>query len=218
MQVSTIVTPRGKVYLGSTSTEKGRPTVVYVHGYTTTTAQAVKEHDLFGQFEKSGTRATFLVPEAPSSRDDSVKFPSLAELLAAVRPQIGTGPVIAVGHSGAYRTLKGWLTEGILTTVAVLDGLYGSLVEPLKAWAQAGGKVVLVGSTSTGEAMRNLASVVPAIDFRDPKLGHMALVTSERVIPDLMSSLVPEPTGANPANFLLIGGLLLAALLLWKFA
>lgn len=35
------------------------------------------------------------------------------------------GPLVAIGHSGAYRTIAGWLDHGELDHVILLDGFYG---------------------------------------------------------------------------------------------
>jgi hypothetical protein len=46
------------------------------------------------------------------------------------------GPLVAMGHSGAYRTLIPWLEEPRLDHVVLIDALYAK-VEPFAAWAEA---------------------------------------------------------------------------------
>jgi hypothetical protein len=103
-------------------------TVVYVHGYWTDADAAWKRDALGRQFQKSRQNALFIVPEAPSGPDDSVKWGSLVELRRAVARaniRLPDGPTVVVGHSGAYRTLSGWVDNRLLSQVVLLDALYG---------------------------------------------------------------------------------------------
>jgi len=103
-------------------------TVVYVHGYWTDADGAWKNHHLARQFRKSGQNALFIVPEAPSGPDQGVVWPSLIDLrheVARANIRLPDGPTVAVGHSGAYRTLSGWVDNKLLAQVVLLDALYG---------------------------------------------------------------------------------------------
>ena len=86
-------------------------TVLYVHGYYTNVDQAVEDHKLLTQFQASGRNALFIAPEAPSWNGEDVFWPDLDALLAEVTRLSGVtipaGPLVVVGHSGAYRTVDG---------------------------------------------------------------------------------------------------------------
>ena len=103
--------------------------VIYVHGHIHTVDQAWSGHRLAEQFLASQQNALFIAPEAPISRRDGIKWPSLAGLLREVRRQTKLirpwGHVVAIGHSGAYTTILRWLGHRDLDTVILLDGLYG---------------------------------------------------------------------------------------------
>jgi hypothetical protein len=120
---------------------------VYVHGYYTDVDDAWDEHHLAAQFAASGCNALFIVPEAPRGNRHEVYWPSLGDLLREVRRHTGLvmpwgghepgpGPgdgIVALGHSGAYRTLLEWLDERQLGHIVLLDGLYGN-EQPFLDW------------------------------------------------------------------------------------
>jgi hypothetical protein len=109
-----LLTPKGPVHVwqpaGYDPATAG--TVIYVHGYYTNVDGAWVQHALAEQFAASKVNALFIVPEAPSGSNEEVSWPVLGELLAEVERQlVGTkahGPIVAAGHSGAWRTLGGW--------------------------------------------------------------------------------------------------------------
>jgi hypothetical protein len=111
--------------------------VVYVHGYYTSVDEAWHKHNLAAQFAASGRNALFIVPEAPSHNWHEVRWTDLGDLIRTVRRSLNLkrpwGPVVAVGHSGAYRTLIPWLEYRQLSHVILLDGLYGH-EEPFANW------------------------------------------------------------------------------------
>jgi hypothetical protein len=113
--------------------------VVYVHGYGET-ADASWEQDALGeQFRASRRDALFVVPEAPARREEQVSWASLGELVSSLESagvDVPKGPVVAVGHSGAYRTLVPWLREPSLQELVLLDAVYGyrETVVPLRSW------------------------------------------------------------------------------------
>lgn len=103
-------------------------TVLYIHGYYTNVDQAVEDHKLLAQFQASGRNALFIAPEAPSWNGEDVFWPDLDALLAEVtrlsEVKIPAGPLVVVGHSGAYRTVIPWLANPRLQDVVLLDGFY----------------------------------------------------------------------------------------------
>ena len=120
---------------------------IYVHGYYTDVDDAWDEHRLAAQFAASGCNALFIVPEAPRGNRQEVNWRSLGDLLREVRRHTGLvlpwsglsgetrGMIVALGHSGAYRTLLEWLDEP-LQHIVLLDGLYGN-EQPFLDWLEA---------------------------------------------------------------------------------
>lgn len=102
---------------------------VYVHGYYTDVDEAWIRHRLAEQFYLSGRNALFIAPEAPAGRHAKVRWRDLGHLIREVRRRVGVkrpwGPVVALGHSGAYRTVASWLDYRPLEQVILLDALYG---------------------------------------------------------------------------------------------
>jgi hypothetical protein len=130
-----IDTPRGPVFVRSGARDRA---VVYVHGYYDTAASVAA--DIAKRVPEG---ATLIIPEAPSSASASVNFPSLPELLLAAG--VPGAEVVAVGHSGAYRTLLSWLSAPALRELVLLDALYGG-ESAFEAWArQPGHRIVLAG-------------------------------------------------------------------------
>jgi hypothetical protein len=103
--------------------------VVYVHGYHIDVSQAWTEHRLPQQFALSGINAMFIAAAAPRDKADSVVWPSLNALVASVAARLSlrmpTQRLVAIGHSGAYRTLALWLDSPTLDTIVLLDAVYG---------------------------------------------------------------------------------------------
>lgn len=202
-------------------TPDGAALVVYVHGYYTDVDGAWTNHRLAEQFALSGLDAVFVACEAPKGARDPVRWRSLGDLVTTVVAEAGvarpTGPTIAIGHSGAYRTLIGWLDYPLLDTVVLLDALYGE-IEPFRAWALASPRHRLIDVTVdtvrwSEELARDLeaAGVAPVrveripIDARWPEeargaravlvrsqLAHMPLVTDGVAIPAVLR-LLPVP-------------------------
>jgi hypothetical protein len=114
---------------------------VYVHGYYTDVDDAWREHALAAQFAASGRNALFIVPEAPAGGHGAVYWNQLGDLVREVRRHgalvMPWGPVVALGHSGAYRTLLAWLDDRQLAHVVLLDGLYGN-EQPFLDWLDHG--------------------------------------------------------------------------------
>ena len=102
--------------------------VIYIHGYFTSADQTWTGDRLARQFHDSARNALFLAIEAPQSNSEEVSWKSLADLLHAVADrapfELPKGPLVVVGHSGAYRTILLWLPDPRVRHVILLDGLY----------------------------------------------------------------------------------------------
>lgn len=192
--------------------------LIYVHGYFTDADEAWRLHNLPEQFRASRRNALFIVPEAPVGGADRVRWDDPRKLLAAVRAHcdelvLPAGPVVAMGHSGAYRTIAAWLEAPRLEEVILIDGFYWNEQE-FAAWLQgdAGGRrrrLVIVGFETAeraeqfllanfGDALVRDAVPERGIDFRRrerearvvylrSQYGHMELVAEGRVIPVLLA-------------------------------
>jgi hypothetical protein len=170
-----IRSPRGPihVWVPAAYDRASAGTVVYVHGYWTDADGAWKNHHLAQQFRKSGQNALFIVPEAPSGPDRGVVWDSLVELrreVARANIRLPDGPTIAVGHSGAYRTLAGWVDNKLLAQVVLLDALYGrqqSFEDFIATGKRAQQhKLLLIGS-DTAASSRSFAKKFPYAVTRD---------------------------------------------------
>ncbi len=104
-------------------------TVVFVHGYHTDIDAAWSDYRMADQFALSGVNAMFIAGGAPNGKHASVVWPSLTQLLATVAGRIDVKMpkkrLVAVGHSGAYRTLALWLDNPLLDSIVLLDAVYG---------------------------------------------------------------------------------------------
>jgi hypothetical protein len=120
-------------------------TVVYVHGYYTNVDGAWVQHALAEQFAASKANALFIVPEAPSGGSEEVFWPVLSDLLQEVERQLvgikARAPIVAAGHSGAWRTLGNWtddkpegrINDRKVDVFLLLDALYG-MDDKFQAW------------------------------------------------------------------------------------
>jgi hypothetical protein len=215
-----LLTPKGPVHVWEPRGYDGATagTVVYVHGFYTNVDKAWVQHALAEQFAGSRVNALFIVPEAPSGSGDEVSWPVLAELLAEVQKQLpgieARGPLVAAGHSGAWRTLGLW-TDGAASkqvdNFILLDGLYG-MDDKFQAWlARQPGtgepRMTLVSQDTAKRATAFVASIegarrrnalpaayrdfspaeksAPVLDIGSA-LGHMDIVTSGKVLPVLL--------------------------------
>jgi hypothetical protein len=204
-----LMTPHGPVHVfrprGYDSSTAG--TLVYVHGYYTDLEGACQHHHLVSQFEGSHLNALFISPEAPAGFSQAVRWDNLQELLDAVAAsgvEVPAGKVVALAHSGGFRTVVPWLDAGLLDTVVLLDGLYGNEDE-FGAWAGVPPHhLVLVGSDTTERIehfvagyddveegalpLRREASDVEGsrLIFLRSELTHMELVTEGQTIPEVL--------------------------------
>ncbi len=189
--------------------------VVYVHGYFANVDDAWREYKLAHQFDASGLDAMFIACEAPTSPVDAVSWPSLSELLARVDAEpsleLPAGPVIAVGHSGAHRTLSEWLGDPDLHTLVLLDALYGK-VDEVEQWVTSSPEhrlidvsvitrpwaeqlhgdlpetVVYEGLPSVRADHGKSARSARVVHVR-ARVGHMPLVTNGRALPTVLRTL-----------------------------
>jgi hypothetical protein len=189
-------------------------TVLYVHGYYTNVDGAWVQHALAEQFAASKANALFIVPEAPSGGSDEVSWPVLDELLAEVEKQLpglnARSPVVAAGHSGAWRTLSQWTQDKRIESFLLLDALYGA-EDKFQAWiaghADDEPRMTLVSRDTASrvgpfleklpnakrrahlpETLYQLTSAerrAPVLEIRSD-LGHMDLVTTGKVLPILL--------------------------------
>lgn len=193
----------------------GAATVLYVHGYYDTVDEAWREHRLPEQFALAGANALFIAPEAPDGIGQPVHFPDLLALVQEVESRMkvwrGTGPLVAVGHSGAYRTLQRWLEEPLLDTVILVDALYGEQ-ESFGGWLEASPerRMITVGE-DTVRWTEDFAATIPGTVIADhfpiapegwtaehraarhlyvrSQFGHMAQVTGGVALPLLLRLL-----------------------------
>lgn len=187
-------------------------TVVYVHGYNRSADVVWSVSALPRQFLASGRNAVFVVPTVAENDRAPLRWGRLSALLSRVEragvPLPG-GPVVAVGHSGAYRTLSRWVDEPRLDAVVLLDALYGQ--EEAFARFARHGRLVLVGhctAARTERFLRRFAHVprrdelpgrspftaeersAPVVYF-GTHLGHAALNDDGAAIPSLLSLALP---------------------------
>jgi hypothetical protein len=206
--------------------------VVYVHGYYTDVDRAWDRHRLQEQFAASALNALFVACEAPRGPAEPVHWPSLRELLDAVAEHVDSalprGRVVAVGHSGAHRTLSRWLAEesSSVETLVLLDAFYGDDTS-LPGWLSASAERRLINVAAdtrrwSEQLHRSLPHTVAHERFpstgkllgaRDARIlyvrsqfDHMGIVTGGVVIPMILraaripfvTDTVSEPGSSAP--------------------
>lgn len=161
-------TARGPIFVRPGSRSRA---VVYVHGYFNTAESAIRKHGLATQFP---TDATLIIPEAPASRDQPVLFPDLDQLL--VLAGAPGARVMALGHSGGFRTLRRWLASQRLRELVLLDAAYGD-TEPFISWGKKeGGRIKIVGFDTASKSKKIAGALgVPYHQGR----GHTSIVRDE---------------------------------------
>jgi len=189
-------------------------TVIYVHGYYTDADGAWREHELAKQFKASHQNAIFIVPDAPSGNEDDVKWPALKDLRKAVTRaniHLPDGPVVVIGHSGAFRTVMQWVDHRLVDQIILLDALYAG-ESAFDAFIASGKRAddhkLIVVAASTAEesasfarrykfavARERMPATAGELSRRErgakllyirSQFEHMAIVTSGRVIPTLL--------------------------------
>jgi hypothetical protein len=160
--------------------------VVYVHGLFTDVDGAWGDHHLAEQFAKSRKNALFIACEAPRDRDQEPAWESLDVLMQTVTTLLRTADelmpqipdIVAVGHSGAYRTLGLWLGEPIRHLVLV-DAMYG-YEDEFADWIEASKPAV------DGRYTRQLTIVVDdTYRWAEPFIRRFGDVVTRMQIPDL---------------------------------
>jgi hypothetical protein len=195
--------------------ERRAETIVYVHGFYVHVDDAWKTYKLETQFAGSAINAMFIACEAPASGAEPVSWDSLADLLAAVEKGIGQPwpkrRIVTIGHSGAWRTLLGWLDEPQIDTVVLVDAAYGE-IEEYKNWVLASDKHRLIDiGDDTREWTDKLHAELPEsyvledfpsledgipreaqrsrIVYIKSHLGHFPLVTNGTALPMILRTL-----------------------------
>jgi hypothetical protein len=189
-------------------------TVIYVHGYWTGADEAWREHELARQFRASRQNAMFVVPDAPASNDDAVNWPALSDLRRAVARaniQLPDGPVIVMGHSGAFRTIVQWVDHRLVEQIILLDALYAgeSAFDDFigKGKRAAEHRLIVIGASTAqasadfvrkykfAVARENMPDSVAGFSRREKsarllyirsQFEHMSIVSSGKVIPSLL--------------------------------
>lgn len=186
--------------------------VVFVHGYNKYLDEAWTDYKLPEQFERSGLNAMFIACGAPSNKNESVMWASLSGLLHAVAAGIDqplpAGELVAVGHSGAYRTLVLWLTNPALRTLVLLDAAYGE-EDQFMTWTRGDAHHRLINIASdTIEESNWIHAFLPETkriyglptdmpdDARAARvlyvrtwIGHATMIEDGRVLPFALSAL-----------------------------
>lgn len=189
-------------------------TVVYVHGYYTDADGAWRDHQLAKQFKASRQNAMFVVPDAPASNEQGVHWPALTDLRRAVTRaniKLPEGPIVVMGHSGAFRTVMQWVDHRLVDQIVLLDALYAgeaAFDEFIRTGKHANEhKMVVVGAGTAQDS----ASFAKKYKFAVAREGfpatlgaftkaerrakllyirsqyeHMSIVTSQKVIPLLL--------------------------------
>lgn len=218
--------PRGPIHVwipASYRADTGA-TVIYVHGYFDDADTAWTGHQLAPQFALSALNALFVVPEAPVAQKTPINYPDLGELLRLVEDATGVARgaalTVAVGHSGAFRTLQAWLDEPLLDQLVMVDANYGD-DDLIVGWLRASPRhrLIFVGE-DTLLATEAIADRVPdtlTIDRFPPsydtwpaaartarsvyiraQFSHMPLVTEGIVLPSLLRLLPVELLADQP--------------------
>ncbi|NVB82569.1 MAG: hypothetical protein HOV81_29585 [Kofleriaceae bacterium] len=164
--------------------------VVYVHGYYTDVDRAWERHRLPEQFAASALNALFVACEAPAGPREQVQWTSLRELLDAVASHLDAslpqGRVVAVGHSGAHRTLSRWVAEesSRIETLVLLDAFYGDDTS-LPGWLNASKDRRLINvAADTRRWAEQLHRLLPDTVLHDsfPSAGQLAGARDARIL------------------------------------
>jgi hypothetical protein len=218
--------PRGPIHVwipASYRADTGA-TVIYVHGYFDDADTAWTGHQLAQQFALSALDALFVVPEAPVAQKLPINYPDLGELLRLVEDATGVARgaalTVAVGHSGAFRTLQSWLDEPLLDQLVMIDAMYGD-EDAIVGWLKASqrhrlifvGEDTLLGTESVAEKVPDTLTIdrfPPSYDtwpaaartarsvYVRAQFAHMPLITEGIALPSLLRLLPVERLGDQP--------------------
>lgn len=191
-------TKAGPVHLWCAN-EKPEAVVIYVHGYFDDVDSAVRKHALVRQFNASQVPALFVMIEAPSSAKEPVRWPQFESLKNTLESQTGLAlpeRVVAIGHSGGNRTVRGWAQAGSVREVVLLDAFYGS-GEPWSAFVGIEDAQLDVVSVLTAARAQAWLSTVPAAQRSRVRhviapTSHMGLVTDGEWIPRVLQRRFPR--------------------------
>jgi hypothetical protein len=192
-------------------------TVVFVHGYWVDIDEAWDAYRLAQQFALSGINAMFIAPDAPAAKWRPLVWPSLAELVHTVTEQLDVAMpskrLVAVGHSGAYRTLAAWLANTTLDTLVMLDTVYGDY--GVLPWVRASDQHRLVNiAYETGRYSNELHGQLrstqrvrglPLTGLPEARIlyvrtdvGHWQLVTDGVALPLALRAIGVPPVASAP--------------------
>ncbi len=218
--------PRGPIHVwipASYHADTGA-TILYVHGYFDDADTSWIGHQLPEQFALSALNAMFIVPAAPIAKKLPINYPDIGELLRLVEDKTGVlrgaARTIAIGHSGAFRTLQTWLDEPLLDQVVMIDAMYGE-ESLIVSWYRASprhrlitvGEDTVLGTESVASMIPETVTVdriPPAYDLWPPEartakhlyvraqFQHMPLVTEGIVLPSLLRLLPVERLADEP--------------------
>ena len=218
--------PRGPIHVwipASYHADTGA-TILYLHGYFDDADTAWTGHQLAQQFALSALNAVFVVPEAPVAQKVPINYPDLGELLRLVEDGAGVtrgaALTVAVGHSGAFRTLQAWLDEPLLDQMVMIDAMYGD-EDAIVGWMRTSprhrlifvGEDTLLATESVAEKLPDtltLDRVPPTYDtwpaaaktarsvYIRAQFAHMPLVTEGIVLPALLRLLPVELLADEP--------------------
>lgn len=167
--------------------------VFYVHGYRDTVDSAFEQHKLAKQFSDSRVPALFVAVDAPASDEENVSFTNLDvlinELARTLKTAIPTNTLI-IGHSGAHRTLRAWLSSTRATDVVLLDGFYSDGAVWTKWLERPGTSLRLVGQ-ATYDAAETWRTELPStlkkkVTHVPAGVTHMEIVTAGDWIPRVL--------------------------------
>lgn len=199
-------------------------TVIYIHGYFDNADTAWTAHQLPEQFAMSALNAVFIVPEAPVAQRVPINYPDLSELLRIVEDNAGVTRgatvTVAIGHSGAFRTLQEWTDEPLLDQLVMVDAMYGDedlIINWYKSSARH--RLIMVGE-DTVLATESVVAKLPEAKILDrfppsydlwpadaktakavyvrAQYAHMPLVNEGIVLPSLMRILPIEHLAEQP--------------------
>jgi hypothetical protein len=199
-------------------------TILYVHGYFDDADTAWSGHQLPEQFAMSALNAIFIVPEAPIAQKVPINYPDIGELLRLVEDKTGAtrgaALTVAIGHSGAFRTIQTWLDEPLLDQIVMVDAMYGD-EDLIVNWYKASPRrrLITVGEDTVlgAEAIAAKIPETVTIDRFPPtyelwpadaktakhlyvraQFMHMPLVTEGIVLPSLLRLLPIERLADEP--------------------
>lgn len=193
--------------------------VVFVHGYHLELDEVWTVCRLAEQFALSGRNAMFIAAAAPSARQGDIVWPGPTALLAAVAAHTDVAMpvhrVVAIGHSGAYRTLAAWLSDARLDTVILLDAVYGEL--RFAPWLAAAPHRRLINIASdTGRSSDALHRRLPGTHYVDglsaselpegrivyarTELGHWELLAGGVALPLALRAIGVGQVAAAPGH------------------